>query len=380
MSTKSGSHDQRDQQPDIQPVDAELDSDPPLRVYLCYLTDTVASEHLYGRSLKAALAAVNVHVVDDWREADVIHLLEVNFFTRDAIASFTFPTLFRMLRSEVPVVVSTDDLYFIDEPNLTARPALYRWNSRAQRWLFNRCDAIIAISESVKRALIPALSNATVYVVHHGVDDRYFAKPVERTDPYVLHVSLASKRKNPDAILEIADRLDQRFVIAGGGWDAYVSEQRYGGSVEVRGFVPEADLIELYRNASVFYFPTLHEGFGLPLLEAMASGTAVVSSDVYAVPEVVGDAGILHDPFDVSAHLDSIDELLTNADYRTGLAEQAWERAWAFSWTDTAVRTKWVYQTVIEGHSSDVHSSQARVGSSHLQGEGSGVRSSDTTK
>lgn len=317
-----------------------------LRVYPFTLTDTVASEHIYGEELAEALSERGVQFVDGWREADVVHLFEVNLFTRDALTAFEFPELLRVLRSDTPVVVSTDDLYFIGEPSLTARPRLYSLNRRVQRWLFDRCDAIIAISESVRRSLESAVSETEITVVHHGVHERYFATPGERAAPFVLHVSLASKRKNPDAIVEVAERIDHRFVVAGGGWNEYLQEDDYD-NVEVVGYVPEDDLVELYREAGVFYFPTLHEGFGLPVLEAMAAANAVVSSDTFSVPEVAGDAAVLHDPRDVDRHVESLRTLLRDDERRITLATKARERAERFSWEKSAEETVSVYRSVV---------------------------------
>ncbi len=320
----------------------------PLRIHFFMLTDTVASEHMYGERLQNAMAEFPVEFVDDWREADVVHLFEVNFLTRDALSAMRYLELYRVLRSDVPVVVSTDDLYFTGDPSLTSRPRLYWPNNRLQRWLLTRCDTIIAISESVKRRIEESISATHIRVVHHGVDERYFDAPETAADPFVLHVSLAAPRKNPRAIREVAERLNARFVIAGGGWQQYVPADLNGGSVEVTGYVSEDELVDLYGRAGVFYFPTLHEGFGLPLLEAMASGTAVVTSDVYSVPEVTGGAALLHDPHDVGAHLESISELLADESRRERLERASRRRAREFRWEETADKTLTVYRSVLE--------------------------------
>lgn len=319
-----------------------------IRVYFLTLTNTHASEHIYGQELAEALTNQGIQIVNDWREADVIHLFEVNFFTRDTLIAFEIPTLLRILKSDIPVVVSTDDLYFIEDPSLTARPKLYSLNNRTQRWLFRKCDAIIAISNSVKRSLTKTVHSTPIHVVHHGVHDRYFTDPVETADPILLHVSLASKRKNPEAVMEVATHVDIPVIIAGGGWEEYEPVCDDNG-IEITGYVPEEELIQLYARASLFYFPTFHEGFGLPLLEAMAAETAVVASNVYAVPEVVGDTGILHPPDDVDAHLRSINCLLADAKKRCELGRAALSRARDFTWARSAERTAEVYQTVMRG-------------------------------
>ena len=318
-----------------------------LAVKFFTLTDARASEHIYMGALRRALTERGIRPVENWREADVVHLFEVNVWTRDAVRAFRVPTLGRMLRSATPVVVSTDDLYFIDEPGFTAHPRLYPLNHVSQRWLFRRTDAVIAISESVKRALSRELSPAKIHVVRHGVDPRYFADGIEE-EPFVFHASLASKRKNPRAVLDVAERLDARFVIAGSGWSDLVPDRLRERNVEVTGYVPEHELVDFYHRAAIFYFPTLHEGFGLPVLEAMAAHNAVVTSDVYAVPEVAGDAAVLCDPHDTDAHAAAIGELLENPEKRRRLADGARTRAERFSWEVAAERTEAVYRSVLD--------------------------------
>lgn len=324
-----------------------------IRVRPFYLTSAVASERIYGDELEGALENLNVQSVDNWQDADVVHLFEVNVFTREALKAHTFPTLYRILRSDVPVVVSTDDLYFIDDPSLTARPLLYGINSRAQQWLFRRCDGIIAMSRSVKESISAVLPNANIHVVYHGVSERYFGGTSETESPTVLHVSFPSNRKNPETLLAVAEQLDSRVVIAGGGWEDQFDDDQLAENIEVTGYVPEEELVELYHTSDVFYFPTLHEGFGLPLLEAMASTNAIVASDVYAVPEVTGKTAILHDPLERDAHVRSLEELLADRDRRTTLANAARERARQFSWRDTAKQTRAVYESVLDTNSSD---------------------------
>ena len=102
--------------------------------------------------------------------------------------------------------------------------------------------------------------------------------------------------------------------------------------------------IYLYKRAAVFYFPTLHEGFGLPVLEAMAAGCAVVTSDVYSVPEVAGDAAVLCDPHDTDAHVEAIERLLGDETERETLSARAGERAAQFSWETAAEETETVYR------------------------------------
>jgi glycosyltransferase involved in cell wall biosynthesis len=116
--------------------------------------------------------------------------------------------------------------------------------------------------------------------------------------------------------------------------------------VLLTGFVDDEDLPALYSGASVFAFPSLYEGFGLPPLEAMACGTPVVTSNRSSLPEVVGDAGLLVNPLDIEALASAIDRLLTDPELSAGLIQRGLIRAASFSWTRTARAHRCVYRDV----------------------------------
>jgi glycosyltransferase involved in cell wall biosynthesis len=112
------------------------------------------------------------------------------------------------------------------------------------------------------------------------------------------------------------------------------------------GFVSDRTLAALYRLADAFVFPSLYEGFGLPPLEAMASGTPVISSNVSSLPEVVGDAALLIDPYEPAAIADAMRRVLTDANLRADLRARGFERARAFSWERSIARVREIYQEV----------------------------------
>jgi len=317
-----------------------------LRVHVFTLTQqSKVSEHVYAGELQTALRDRGVRFVDDANDADVVHLFEVNTFTRHALQTFRYPAVVRLLYSSTPVVVSTDDLFFVDRPDLSPHSRIYRLNHYVQRWLLSRADAMIATSESVRDVLRPHLPGQQIEVVHHGVDERYFADPEEKDDePFVLHVSLAAPRKNPKAIIDISYRLDTKFVIAGSGWPERIPDD-VGDNVEVKGYLPERELVDCYKRAGIFYFPTLHEGFGLPVLEAMAARCATVTTDIFSVPEVTGNTAILTDPNDIDSHIEAIHDLMHDDDKRRNLAQRAQNRARTFSWEKAAERIEEVYRS-----------------------------------
>jgi glycosyltransferase involved in cell wall biosynthesis len=231
--------------------------------------------------------------------------------------------------------------------------------------MMRRLTRVIAVSESTRRDLVSfaKVPAERIEVIHNGADLARFS-PRERdaaraaieahlgmAGPFMLYVSrLEHPGKNHVRLLEAFARLRQergiahRLVLAGGRWsgaeaiDAKVAELGLGDAVVFTGFVPNALLPQLYRAADIFVFPSLFEGFGIPVLEAMASGTPVCAAGTSSIPEVVGDSGLLFDPQDTGAIAGAIGALLDDADLRSRLAASGLERAARFTWDDAAAR------------------------------------------
>jgi glycosyltransferase involved in cell wall biosynthesis len=174
--------------------------------------------------------------------------------------------------------------------------------------------------------------------------------------PFVLHVSRFSERKNPWTLLEAFSRLKANydrplsFVCAGGGWNDEevldrVRELGLAESFVAPGFVPEDDIVELMNAASVFVFPSLAEGFGMPNVEAMACGCPVVTTPAFAVREIVGDAAVVvEDPRDPVKLSEAIHRVLSDEGLRSSLVERGLARLPLFSWTDSAKKLLAVYE------------------------------------
>jgi glycosyltransferase involved in cell wall biosynthesis len=187
----------------------------------------------------------------------------------------------------------------------------------------------------------------------------YAADPVFRAEgetapgpPYLLFVGALEARKDPLTAVAALARLDQglRLVLAGPdrGLERQVREaaDRLGLSarVELRSHVPKEELAALYRGAACLVFPSRYEGFGLPALEAMASGTPVVASTAGSLPEVVGDAGVLVEPGEPEALAAGVERALAD---RERLVAAGLERAGRFTWEETARRTLAVYEELL---------------------------------
>ena len=220
----------------------------------------------------------------------------------------------------------------------------------------SRATAVIAVSEFTRRQVIEHLGVAPerVYVVHHGI--RNLGGAQGRREPVILHVGAIQKRKNIARLVGAFETVsaDWRLVLAGSaGYGSQEILARIAGSpassrIAVLGYVPPEDLASWYARCSVFAFPSLDEGFGMPVLEAMAAGAPVLTSNRSALPEVAGDAALLVDPGDAEAIGQALRDLTQSADLRRDLARRGSMRAQQFTW-EKAVRETWdVYRRVLD--------------------------------
>jgi glycosyltransferase involved in cell wall biosynthesis len=254
-----------------------------------------------------------------------------------------------VLRCPVPQVTVVHDLIPLAFPRDYPRQQLYF--RRLVPAILRESRAIVAVSEATRRAVITAygLGPERVRAIPNGYDPMKFAPVGPATDdggvPYALYVGNLLPHKNLPRLIEAVARVARqspvRLVIAGGGTPARVAElrrlaQRAGGRLELMPYVPQRELPALYRGARLLAMPSLGEGFGLPALEAMACGTPVVVGNTSAMPEVVGDAGLLVDPEDTGAIADAILRLLTQDPLRKELIARGLARATEFSWERTA--------------------------------------------
>jgi glycosyltransferase involved in cell wall biosynthesis len=216
-----------------------------------------------------------------------------------------------------------------------------------------RSDLIIAVSRFTARQVIDVLSvdEARVRVVHHGVRTR--AEGAVTREKVILHVGAIQYRKNLARLVDAFENVDRdwQLVLAGsaGYGAAKIDMARSRERIRVLGYVPAADLANWYARASIFAFPSLDEGFGMPVLEAMAAGTPVIASNRSAVPEVAGDAAWLVNPEDTEELAGALVRLTQDPERCAELSNRGLRRAAGFTWTEAADKTWQIYLELAAG-------------------------------
>jgi glycosyltransferase involved in cell wall biosynthesis len=231
-----------------------------------------------------------------------------------------------------------------------------------------RATRVITVSESSKRDILRFVDAPAdkIDVIYNAYDERFTVEPREEDvvrvreryqlhDEFVLYAGNVKPHKNLGRLIDAFDLVRQRglghlkLVIIGDDVSKYtalrraVHQHQLHKFVRFLGYLPEETLAVMYRLAGVFVFPSLYEGFGLPPLEAMASGTPVVTSNVSSLPEVAGDAAVLVDPYDAQAIADGIYQVLTDERLRRDLRKKGVARAGMFSWETSVRRVHKIY-------------------------------------
>lgn len=221
-----------------------------------------------------------------------------------------------------------------------------------------RASAIIAVSRFTATQVeeLLGVEPARIHVIHHGIRPPVTPVPIAAREPIVLTVGAIQRRKNTIALVEAFEQTPPgwKLVLAGAstGFDARAALDRIAASarrpdIEVTGWIDDAALDRMYARASIFAFPSLDEGFGMPVLDAMARGVPVLTSARSALPEVAGEAAILVDPFDVSAIAEGLDRLMRSGSLRDEYARRGLERCGSFSWARAVEETRAVYDRLL---------------------------------
>ena len=261
--------------------------------------------------------------------------------------------------TRIPTAVVVYDLVpWVDPVNAQARAA--RIERATIGGAVRRADAFLCISEATRRDLVarfPAAADRS-RVVPLAADPRFAAPgaPASLGVPYVLGVGTLEPRKNLVRLIEAWAALprtvrgDHVLALVGPtGWDVdatLAAAHARPDDVRLLGFVSDEELAAMYAGATAFAYPSTYEGFGLPVLEAMAAGAPVVTSSVSSLPEVAGEAAVLVDPYDVRAIRDALAAVLADPAQREALRARGRERAAAFSWERTARETRRVLRAL----------------------------------
>ncbi|MCY3836367.1 MAG: glycosyltransferase family 1 protein [Anaerolineaceae bacterium] len=259
------------------------------------------------------------------------------------------------------------DLSFEKVPE-TFTPWLLRYLRQVVPRALHRADHIIANSFSTRNDYVEhfALDERKFTVIHGGISPKFHTqqrvstKPMdpEPGPPFVLAVGTLQPRKNYPRLIEAVSRLrakgsELELVIVGGpGWlgeEIYETRERLGmqAAVHLRGYVAEEELPALYRRARIFAYPSLYEGFGFPLLEAMACGTPTLTAAVSSLPEIAQDAAFYIDPYDVEAIEEGLRRLHEDEALRQELIAKGYERVQQFSWQKAAKTLLKVYDRML---------------------------------
>jgi glycosyltransferase involved in cell wall biosynthesis len=295
------------------------------------------------------------------------HPQDVYFFPSPVI-----PLIYQPERS----VVTVHDVAFLFFPECFSQ-MLRTWLQIATERGISKAKKIIAVSESTKQDLISyySVSAEKIVAIHHGVHEMY--KPLD-TDTsgqevietvkkkyrlegkYILCLGTLQRRKNIPRLLQAFSVLKQTYniphklVLVGQKTpelpehEIFTTIERLLLQKEViwTGYIPEQDKPTLLSGADLFVLPSLYEGFGMPLLEAMACGVPVACSNTSSFPEVVGQSGIMFDPYDVNSMTATIHRALVDEELRRSLSQQGLQRAKAFSWEHCAQKTLEVLEEV----------------------------------
>lgn len=261
-----------------------------------------------------------------------------------------------------PKVVAIHDTYHFSYCESLPLVELFIWQI-LNRLSAKKADKIITVSESAKRDIIKAfkVKEEKVYVTYEASEECYHPNYSKEkivavrqkyglAEKYLLSVAIMRSNKNIERLLEAFNilktqyRIEHQLVLVGTVSQQFKDLKQK--DVILTGYVPQDELPLLYCGATLFVYPSFFEGFGLPVLEAMACGTPVVASNVTSLPEIIGDAGILFDPFKVEEMADKIYMVLSDRNIREELIKKGLNRAKEFSWRQTAAKTLSVFESI----------------------------------
>lgn len=283
--------------------------------------------------------------------------------------------LFHCLYSNHPLfykgaqMVTIHDLKYVLHPEFMGSRGKLKsiYLKNLMRHAAKHCEKLITVSESTRNDLLKVFPHIS------GLDERtevvYEAatvsmktnqdiiKKFELSRPYFLYLGELRPHKNVGRVIQafmqfkggLASDADIRLIVAGKPHKSFVMPaDAHREDIIFTGYVKDDDAYTLYSNALAYCLPSLYEGFGLPILEAMKCGCPVITSDFSSTAEVTGDAGVLVDPLSVDAITGAMTRIYSDKDFRQNLVEKGYEREKEFSWADAAEKTLAIYRELLD--------------------------------
>ena len=271
-----------------------------------------------------------------------------------------------------PTVLTLHDMILSERDEGESNHMLFYWR-RMIPWCIRKSARIITVSEHSKRDILRILrvAEANIHVIHSGVDDFYHcldpaaaataAATEQLPDQFIFLIGAASPRKNVqraiDAFIELKQRLNlpTKLVMTVSNpaqkevWLRQLTGHRLQDEVVFLNYITPEKLRLIYNRAAVFVYPSLYEGFGLPLLEAMACGAPVVSSNTSCLPEIAGESALYFEPQSSGSIAQAIESVLTHSQTAQRLRSSGLSRVRQFSWRQSALATLGVYEEVLHG-------------------------------
>jgi len=286
------------------------------------------------------------------------------FGTKSDIYHFFNFTIPKNIKGKV--INTIYDTVFISAPETMGdRKELEEYKYGAQK-----SDLIITISESAKNDIIKNLGvdEDKIEIVHPGIDLENYSQKYEKEElerirkkynlpsEYILYLGTIEPRKNIEriikAFIKYKEKVDDdlKFVIVGKkGWkyeNIMKLIESMGTDIIITGYIDEEDKIPIYKLAQFFTFPSLYEGFGMPVLEAMAAGVPVVTSNVSSLPEVAGDAAILVNPLNEDEIFEAYKKIRNDSNYREEMILKGYEQAKKYQWKYSAKKLEEIYDKI----------------------------------
>lgn len=338
----------------------------------------VGGTEIYLRELLAALATIDTvndyYVFTNMETAQDLAPRQANFHWKpQAVHATNRPHRILWEQTVLPLEAARYDLDVMFNPGFTVPlaapcpcvttfhdlqhkrfPEYFRWFD-LPFWRFfvwaaaHRSRRLIAVSEATRTDLLRFYHRRAdrVAVVPHGVNPDFFLLDRSKTGPYLLCVSTLHVHKNIERLIRAyaSKPRAEKLILAGlRGFrtpeiEALITELGLGERVQIPGWLPRAELMKLYAGARAFVYPSTFEGFGMPVLEAMAGGIPVACSDIPPLREVAGDAVLYFDPLDEAALAQALDRISSDEKLRAALAAAGPQRARPFTWERTAQMT-----------------------------------------